>query len=253
MADAYQLPPPPTNPDPNVRQWLFEVYKRNASLLGLDATATLTGDVTAGPTPFAEDGSLTLTTVLNLPNVTIIDGGAAATNYTSQDQGPYGVYEEGVTVSGTVQTAFTQTSAAEASGNTDNTFFDDTIMQSGEGYEFMSLAVTPTDATNVLKIEVNAFLSSVAAAEWLIGGLFQDSTADSLATTAHYLELGTEGVMLRLVHWMVAGTASSTTFKFRAGMQTDRCVINGQWTGSAAARRMGGTLYSNLTVTEYEA
>ena len=87
---AYQIPPPPFNDDPNVRAWLFELWKRNQDLVDNDSTVTLTGDVTGGPTAFI-NGAVSVSTSINLPNVTVIDGGAADTNYAAQSQGPYGV------------------------------------------------------------------------------------------------------------------------------------------------------------------
>jgi len=59
---------------------------------------------------------------------------------------------------------------------------DDTIPQNTEGVEFMTLSVTPTSAANKLKIDVVAYLSTNTAVRYISGALFQDSTANALAS-----------------------------------------------------------------------
>ena len=146
-----------------------------------------------------------------------------------------------------IQVKNTQTGAV-ATGTT-TVPFDDTIPQNTEGDQYMTLAITPKATTNVLVIDVVAFLSSDTAGttHWTLG-LFQDSTAGALACTmtAEISDSTMQKVFLR--HYMVAGTTSATTFKVRAGSQTASTTT---FNGVGGARKGGGVLASSITITEY--
>lgn len=122
---------------------------------------------------------------------------------------------------------------------------DDTIPQNTEGDEYMTLSITPTSASSKLLIEVSAMLA-LNSARWIVGALFQDTTADALAGGYFYEPNNNAGKELTLRHYMTAGTTSATTFKFRAGTHTaDRLYFNG-----AAGRYLGGVAASSITITE---
>jgi hypothetical protein len=124
---------------------------------------------------------------------------------------------------------------------------DDTIPQNTEGDEYMTLAITPTSATNKLKIEVLAFIDSNTSTLDFAGALFQDSTANALCACT--LQRGAGGVAqpMVLTHYMTSGTSSATTFKFRAGViSAGNLYFNSINTG----RIMGGVLASSITITE---
>lgn len=128
---------------------------------------------------------------------------------------------------------------------------DDTIPQNTEGNEFMTLAITPKSATNILVIEVNAMLSSnIGAFTLLIGALFQDTTANALAAAATDSAGSSVYKMLPLRHTMVAGTTSATTFKFRAGSSAAGTTT---FNGVGGARRFGDIVKSSVVITEYKA
>ena len=126
---------------------------------------------------------------------------------------------------------------------------DNTIMQNTEGNEYMSLAITPTSATSKLRIEVNALLASTALV-FITGSIFQDSTANALATSLVMQASAVNQPRLLLVtHTMTAGTTSATTFKFRAGGQAAGTT---SFNGTTAAT-WGGVGASSITITEYAA
>jgi hypothetical protein len=112
-----------------------------------------------------------------------------------------------------VQVVNTQTGAM-ATGST-TIPHDDSIPQNTEGDEYMTLAITPTSATNKLRIEVAAQLSPSGGSTVITVALFQDSTADALAAVAETAAVGTGTQCVPLPHWMTAGTggvsASSIT------------------------------------------
>jgi hypothetical protein len=123
---------------------------------------------------------------------------------------------------------------------------DDTIPQNTEGNEYMTLAITPTNANSKLLIEVTGLFSS-SVANNLIVALFQDSTANALASTWFYQGAVTSGTIVSFNHYMTAGTTSATTFKVRAGGSSAGTTT---FNGAAGARYLGGTLASSITITE---
>jgi hypothetical protein len=123
---------------------------------------------------------------------------------------------------------------------------DNTITQNTEGDEYMTLAITPTSATNKLHIEVVWSGGSNSAGTMSIG-LFQDSTAGALNAGIHRNHGANEHVTLVLDHYMTSGTVSATTFKIRAGLNASGTTYHN---GSNGARRMGGILASSITITE---
>lgn len=88
---AYQLPPPPHHDDPNVRAWLFEVWKRNQDILDSSATIQITGDVTA-PATGSTNKQFVLPSTLNLDLICAIDGGDSASTYTGADFPFHSIY-----------------------------------------------------------------------------------------------------------------------------------------------------------------
>jgi len=147
-------------------------------------------------------------------------------------------------IAGTVVQIVNFQTGTAASGTT-TTPLDDSIPQNTEGTEFMTLAVTPTSATNRLKIDV-VFLGHSSSSVVMAAALFQDTTASALAVgkTEHGAD---QDRTIGFSHNMSAGTTSATTFKVRAGgNNAGTTAINGR-----SARIYGGTLASSITITEY--
>jgi hypothetical protein len=119
---------------------------------------------------------------------------------------------------------------------------DNTVPQNTEGAEFLSQAITPTSATNILQIDVVLF-GSISNNRNLVVALFQDSTAGALAAASTYQSSTGELVTVTFRHRMTAGTTSATTFKVRAGAgsATATLTVNGKFGGVAA---------SSITITE---
>jgi hypothetical protein len=119
---------------------------------------------------------------------------------------------------------------------------DDTIPQQSEGSEFLTATITPTNASNKLKITVvlNGAHSGTAA---IVCALFQDSAANALATAIGAASTGS--VNMSFVHYMTAGTTSATTFKARVGSGSTFTV-----NGSGGNRRFGGTMATSITIEE---
>lgn len=123
---------------------------------------------------------------------------------------------------------------------------DNTVPQNTEGTEFMSLAITPTDAANYLMIEVTVSWAINASNPGAFA-LFQDSNASAIAAMQDCAATANVAQVTTFRHRMVAGTTSATTFKLRAG-----CSGAGTFTfnGVSGAARFGGVLVSSITITE---
>ena len=125
---------------------------------------------------------------------------------------------------------------------------DDSIPQNTEGDEYMTLAITPTSATNILEITVYMNLASSAGSVNMIAALFQDSTADALSANSSSLTTDVASG-LSFKYRMVAGTASSTTFKARAGAAAAGTTT---FNGAGGTRRYGGVMFSSITIKEIQ-
>jgi hypothetical protein len=149
---------------------------------------------------------------------------------------------------GAVQVVNTQTGAL-ITGTTISPH-GDTIPQNDEGNEVMTLAITPTNASNKLRIEVNiATYANSAATQLTTAALFQDSTAGAIAAAVMTEATGGYNNSFGLSHYMTAGTTSETTFKVRLGSHQSGTI---SFNGTNSTRQMGGVLPSGITITEIE-
>jgi len=143
-----------------------------------------------------------------------------------------------------VQVVNTQTGAV-ATGTTVIPY-DDTIPQNTEGDEYMTLAITPTSASNTLEFDI-VVQASFSGGGRQIAALFQDSTADSIAVGAMRVDSSAEIVTISFKHEMTAGTTSATTFKVRSGNGNSGTTT---FNGASGARRFGGVCASSITIRE---
>jgi len=152
-----------------------------------------------------------------------------------------------------VQVVNVQTGAVATGSTIFNS--DDTIPQITEGNEFMTLAVTPTNASNKLIIEVISHISgSAGVAQDMIGALFNtDNHSTNALATSFVAVANAYGIHSHpLRFYVAAGTTSATTFRFRGGSASSgsTCVFNGL--GATSGRYFGGAMISSITITEIE-
>lgn len=125
--------------------------------------------------------------------------------------------------------------------------FDNTIpQQTGEGAEVITVAITPTHASNRLLIHFEALAAGSTASNATIA-LFQDSGADAIAATAFYCPGANLPVPAVLTHEMAAGGTSAITFKIRMGPVSGTLAWNGTPGGGGL---YGGLPAARLTVLE---
>ena len=147
-----------------------------------------------------------------------------------------------------VQTVNTQTTAVA----TGTTIFpaDDTIPQKTDGDEYMTLAITPTNASNKLRIFSTFYCSHSEASSVMSAGLFQDDTAATLNAVMGGRSVGGgRPATMVLDHYMTAGTTSATTFKIRAGGPASGTTT---FNGLGTNRFFGGLGTASITIQEIE-
>lgn len=142
-----------------------------------------------------------------------------------------------------VQIVRTESSAVQT--GTTAMFLDDTIPQNTEGDQYLSVSITPTNASSTLLIEVLLHAANSGGTSQ-IAALFQDSNANAINSAVFGVTTSAAIYPLIINHKMTAGTTSATTFKVRSGTGSGTTTIN----GTGGARRMGGVLYSSITITE---
>lgn len=157
------------------------------------------------------------------------------------------LWQPGMKLPGDVVQIVRDSDSAYASGTTIMPS-NDTIPQNTEGDEYLSQAITPTSAVNLLDVRALWWGSgSIAGAHTISAALFQDSTANALAALGVLREGANRHIPLPLRYCAVAGSVSATTFKVRAGLSAGGTTY---FNGAAGARRYGGVANSYLEVRE---
>jgi hypothetical protein len=128
--------------------------------------------------------------------------------------------------------------------------WDDTKPQNTEGDEYMTVSITPTNASSVLEIKVVWNGANTVASDVITVGLFQDTTADALAAAGTFNSAASIPLQICFNHKMTAGTTSATTFKIRAGGTVGATTT---FNGAAGGRKYGAIMASSIIVTEYAA
>jgi len=211
---------------------------------------------------YVEDGSITMTNktltspIFTSPTINtsitgtaVLDEDDMASDSSTQiaTQQSIKAYVDNFPQSNIVAQMVHMSDGAVATGTTELPF-DDTKPQNTEGDEYMTLAITPSSASNKLKIDVVIYLSHTNTSSTVSASLFQDSSADALAVGAVFMN-ASGLVCLSYTHWMVAGTTSSTTFKVRAGANTSGTST---FNGTGGSRFFGGVMASSITITELD-
>ena len=125
--------------------------------------------------------------------------------------------------------------------------YDDSIPQTGEGNLIMQKAITPSDATNVIRAHAVAYLAGTS--DNPVTALFINTTADAKAVgceSNYYSEAGNALRGVTIDYQQAAGTTAELTFYIRAGASAGGFTLN----GVGGARKYGGAIRSSLTLYE---
>jgi hypothetical protein len=148
-----------------------------------------------------------------------------------------------------VQTVYT-TSGAVATGTGTIPFDDSAPLQNTEGNQFMTRTITPNHVDNILKITVVAYVQGNVTSAVITGSLHKDSTDAAIAAMpimSASAGFAQEGPPMVFTHYIVAGSTSEQTFKFRAGLSSAGTVT---FNGTATNQRYGGVAVSTITIEE---
>lgn len=157
------------------------------------------------------------------------------------------LFGPGVQQPGTVVQQAVSATGAVATGTT-TIPNDDTIPQITEGDQYLSQAITPTSAANVLIVEATLVIASGVAPNNSMGvALFQDATANALAAVIQLQSAANRAFTVPLKYSMLAGTVAATTLRIRAGIEVAGTTT---FNGDAGARKYGGVLASRLQIQE---
>ena len=137
--------------------------------------------------------------------------------------------------------------SSTSSGSTTVTIpLDNTIPQSSEGVELITLAaVTPSSASNTIAVELSVILSNQAgSAQTPIIALFLDSNTNATAATYHSINVGYANLVRTC--FLIPSWSGSKDIKIRIGAQSGTL----HWNKSTTADLMGGVSSTVLVATE---
>lgn len=123
---------------------------------------------------------------------------------------------------------------------------DDTVPQITEGDQYMTQAITPTSAANLLEVRAEGQFNQATASNNNIMALFQDATAGALAVSWSFIANGNAN-RLAILYVALSALSVSTTFRIREGSGGAGTTT---FNGVAAGRLFGGVANSYLRVTE---
>lgn len=179
--------------------------------------------------------------------------GTAGQVLTSTGAGALPTWQDGHTVSGVLQQVRATFSTP---GSTLATIpHDNTIPQQTEGFELMTVNITPKSSTSVLCVEFNGAIIDPFGKGTV--ALFRDAAADAInaiATPQLPGQLYVGGPSpFNFKTYITSGSTSTTTFKIRVGINSSGAFglfYNQGYSGGAYAV-YGGLLTCVLSVTEY--
>jgi hypothetical protein len=124
---------------------------------------------------------------------------------------------------------------------------DNTIPQSTEGDQYMSLAITPTNVNSLLEVTVQMHTSS-SVQNNMVHALFQDSNVNAVAACISPIFAATASGFVTFTYTALAGSLSLTTFKVRAGGNAAGTTT---FNGAGGGQLLGGVMASRITIKEY--
>jgi hypothetical protein len=133
--------------------------------------------------------------------------------------------------------------------------YDDSIPQNTEGTELLTASITPSSASNTIRIRVTAPLSLDDTSGVMTAALFVDSTANAIGVGSYAPKTTSptlETLSFEVMH--SPSTTSAVTYKLRAGSNSAEWGVNGTVApGAGADRKYGGISRVTMVLEEIKA
>jgi hypothetical protein len=125
--------------------------------------------------------------------------------------------------------------------------YDDSVPQISEGKEFLTYTFTPDSAFSKFLLEVEMNLTATGSGSLAILGLFLNGGANAVQSVAFYCGAGYMQRTRFSYYFYAPPDSGELTFSVRAG-QTVAGTLS--MNGVSGARKLGGTCFSFLRITE---
>jgi len=167
---------------------------------------------------------------------------------TSSAAGALPTWQDGHTVSGILQQVRTTFSTP---GRTNSPIpQDNTVPQQTEGFELMTLSITPKSASSFLTISFEGALSN-AGLFYFIVAFFRDSGANAIAARQVEYFNAPDHRTFNTSFYVSSGSTATTTFKVRIGSVDVGNFVNYNSIAGGSTPIFGGTHVCQLWITEY--
>lgn len=152
----------------------------------------------------------------------------------------------GVAAGAIVQRVYAQT--ATYSGISTVIPYDNSIPQSSEGTQVLTVSITPKSAANKLLVTITLQVGSNSGLDAVVAALFKDSETAARAAASYMPTENRSGTAtLTIQYEMTAGGTGAIDFKVRMGPgSTGDAYLN----GDDSERKFGGVQVSSIVVTE---
>jgi hypothetical protein len=127
--------------------------------------------------------------------------------------------------------------------------FDNTIPQSTEGTQIISVSFTPKSTTSRVRLRFSGVFA-LSGASTAAGALFSSASANALAARTKTVSAADSREQMFIEHEYVPGTTSALTYSVRVGPLTG---VTMRMNGSSSTSEFGGTEVCTLIVEEIAA
>lgn len=155
-------------------------------------------------------------------------------------------FENGAPVGCVIQTKYTNTSAVFTSAV--SMINDDSIPQSSEGSELLTVSITPKKVGNILKVSAHIYATNSSSVNNVIAAIFKNNLTDAVSANIFYIANAGNGGVLPLLHFETVTSTANITFKVRIGATAGTVTVN----GTVGSRRFGGVASTYLMVEEIQ-
>lgn len=125
--------------------------------------------------------------------------------------------------------------------------YDDTIPQSTEGTEILTVSITPKATANRIRVTIRGTATVASGSSQAILALFKDSDANALSASSVDIQTTGQQYDIAITFEHSPATISAVTYKLRAGPNSTGAM---RMNGTTAARRFGGVSTVTMVVEE---